>query len=434
MNEEDWDLEGLKVLAPNECKKLITALKEGPIKDIFIKLSQCTNIEYIEEILNNENSSINNNKINKEIYQECVNEYIKKTQVAKENFKKAKKELEEAEENNKRLLKNINKLATKYKEEEIKEYKIKIKEYKKEINKDLGKPELEGIETNTNFIREKPTWVTILKKDKVYKEVTIKEEKKTPEYEEFVKISELVPIIVKAKIDGFSTKSIRRKLNSMGIKNSDIIFISTINSILTEIIIKKEVLENLKNKLTHIGLTVIQALAYEKLPFSNLSEIESAKAAYLRWTNFNKRSTRCNELFNKLANKAIEKLSIEAQEELKKKQDIKIIYTPSEPPKYNKRGLTKRIRLYESPITEFITPKNNRVLNILNENKKTDKAIPSIINPELEIKKIDWADMKVPILEGRSNNNKDKKENNEILNSNKTNKVVVKESNISNNE
>ena len=169
MNEEDWDLEGLKVLAPNECKKLITALKEGPIKDIFIKLSQRTNIEYIEEILNNENSSINNNKINKEIYQECVNEYIKKTQVAKENFKKAKKELEEAEENNKRLLENINKLATKYKEEEIKEYKIKIKEYKKEINKDLGKPELEGIETNTNFIREKPTWVTILKKTRSIK-------------------------------------------------------------------------------------------------------------------------------------------------------------------------------------------------------------------------------------------------------------------------
>ena len=105
----------------------------------------------------------------------------------------------------------------------------------------------------------------------------------------------------------------------MGIKNSDIIFISTINSILTEIIIKKEVLENLKNKLAYIGLTVIQALAYEKLPFSNLSEIDSAKAAYLRWTNFNKRSTRCNELFKKLANKAIEKLPIEVQEELKRK-------------------------------------------------------------------------------------------------------------------
>ena len=280
--EEDWDLEGLKALAPNECKKLITALKEGPIKEIFIKLSQRTNVEYIGEILNNQNTSNNSNKINKEIYQECVNEYIKKTQVAKENFEKAKKELEEAEKNNKSLLENINKLATKYKDEEIKEYKIKIKEYKKEINKDLGKPELEGIETRNSFIKEKPTWVTILKKDKIFKEVIIKEEKKSTEYEEFIKTSELVPIIVKAKIDGFSTKSIRRKLNSMGIKNSDIIFISTINSVLTEIIIKKEILENLKNKLTYIGLTVIQDLAYEKLPFSNLSEVESAKVAYLR--------------------------------------------------------------------------------------------------------------------------------------------------------
>jgi len=35
-------------------------------------------------------------------------------------------------------------------------------------------------------------------------------------------------------------------------------------------------------KFSKIGLTVIQALAYEKLPFSNLIEIESAKAANLR--------------------------------------------------------------------------------------------------------------------------------------------------------
>ena len=80
---------------------------------------------------------------------------------------------------------------------------------------------------------------------------------------------------------------------------------------------------------------VIQALAYEKLPFSNLNEIESAKAANLRQSIFSNKSNRCVDLFKLLANKAIEKLPTKMQEELKKKQSIKILYTPSKPPKYN---------------------------------------------------------------------------------------------------
>ena len=44
--------------------------------------------------------------------------------------------------------------------------------------------------------------------------------------------------------------------------------------------------------------------------------------------------------------------------------------------------------------------------------------------------------MEVPTLEGSNNNNNNRgeKDNSEILNSNKTNKVVEKESNIDNNE
>jgi hypothetical protein len=255
--------------------------------------------------------------------------------LAKEKFEKAKKDLEEAEKDNRSLLETINKIASKLNKEEIKEDQDKIKEYKKEINKNLGKNELDGIEIKNQYINEKPTWVTIAKKEKIFKEIIIDEKKKTSEYEQFIKSSELVPIIVKAKLDGFSTMSIRRKLTSIGIKNSDIIFISTINNILTEIIIKKEIIEEVIKKLSQIGLMVIQALAYERLPFSNLNEIESAQAASLRWTMFNNRSNRCKELFNKLINKVITKLPTEMQEEIKNKQKIKIIYTPSQPPKYN---------------------------------------------------------------------------------------------------
>ena len=183
----------------------------------------------------------------------------------------------------------------------------------------------------------------------------------------------------------------------MGIKNSDIIFISTINNILTEIIIKKEIIEEVIKKLSQIGLMVIQALAYEKLPFSNLNEIESAQAASLRWTMFNNRSNRCKELFDKLINKAISKLPIEIQEEIKNKQKIKVIYTPSQPPKYNTVLNTKRQRVYESPITKVITPKNNRIVNNKNENiMRIMKTIPTIVKENINIDKLDWADIEVP--------------------------------------
>jgi len=261
-------------------------------------------------MLKEQSNNIYTKKIDSKIYKEGVNEYINNIQIVKENFENAKKELVEIEKNNKLLLETLNKLEDKVSKEEIKEEQIKLRTFKIEINKYLGRTELDGIETKNYISKEKPTWATIAKKDKNFKVVEIKEEKKTSEYKEFIKSSELVPIIIKAKLEGFSILSIRRKIISIGIKNSDIIFISTINSILTEIIIKKEILEEILKKLSQKGLMVIQALAYEKLPFSNLNEIESAKAANLRWSIFSNKSNRCVDLFKLLANKAIEKLPI----------------------------------------------------------------------------------------------------------------------------
>ena len=447
LKEEDRELSLFNSLSPDGCHKLIEALKDGPIKEKLIKLSQRTNIEYITEMLKAQNNNSYIGQIDSKIYKEGVEEYINKIQLAKENFEKAKIELEEVEKNNKPLLETINRLENRVKKEEIKEDQIKLKTFKKEINKYLGKSELDGIELKNYINSEKPTWATIAKKDKNFKEVKIKEEKKTSEYEEFIKSSDLIPIIIKAKLDGFSTLSIRRKITSMGIKNNDIIFISTINNLLTEIIIKKEIIKEIMEKFSKIGLTVIQALAYEKLPFSNLTEIESAKAANLRWSIFSNKSNRCIDLFKNLANKAMNKLPIDMQEEIKKKQQINILYTPSKPPKYNVVKNTKRQRMYESPITELITPKNNRVIDLKNENiLKKFTTIPSVISENIIIKKLDWADMEVPISENdiiinnkekiNSNpkeNKNEKRDQEKILDSNKTKELVEKESNINTN-
>jgi len=91
----------------------------------------------------------------------------------------------------------------------------------------------------------------------------------------------------------------------------------------------------------------------------------------------------------------------------------------------------KRQRIYESPIVEFITPKNNKLIDLNNEKiQKKVNTIPMIINDNLIVKKIDWADMEVPIPETNTNKNNEEK----ILNSNKTITIVDNGSNINSNE
>ena len=140
------------------------------------------------------------------------------------------------------------------------------------------------------------------------------------------------------------------------------------------------------------------------------------------------------------------KLPINMQEEIKKKQQINIIYTPSKPPKYNVVKNTKRQRMYESPTIELITPKNNRVIDLKNENiLKKVSTIPSVISENITIKKLDWADIEVPIpgnniinneekINSNLKENKSKKRDQEkILDSNKTRGLVEKGSNINTN-
>src|SRR5882672_477142 len=91
LQEEDRELSIFNSLSPNGCYKLIKVLKDGPIKEKLIKLSQRTNIEYITEMLKAQNNNSYIGQIDSKIYKEGVDEYINKIQLAKENFEKAKK-------------------------------------------------------------------------------------------------------------------------------------------------------------------------------------------------------------------------------------------------------------------------------------------------------------------------------------------------------
>ena len=76
LQEENRELSIFNSLSPDGCHKLIEALKDGPIKEKLIKLSQRTNIEYMTEMLKEQSNNIYTKKIDSKIYKEGVNEYI----------------------------------------------------------------------------------------------------------------------------------------------------------------------------------------------------------------------------------------------------------------------------------------------------------------------------------------------------------------------